>query len=242
MWDFSNLRTQREYLEPLFHRLLSSDAGCYDFDGLKTDFMADKVHADMPVHDPTWRGEENYIYRLCKLFHALMPRHKPDACHLGCAGHPYLAEFMEINRTYDVAGSDVREHEQRGLMLEATVPGCPCRWIFDRFRRTFLDDYFETARRRGWAVELGNILMMRRDPSVALGTCGPFLITICRGKDCRSPHRVNDFGRPGASKQLMYCPTGLEPVTFGSPCRNNCSQRIWGVGRLVIPPGLCPFG
>ena len=56
MWDFSNPRTQREYLEPLFHRLLSSDAGCYDFDGLKTDFMADKVHADMPVHDPTCAG------------------------------------------------------------------------------------------------------------------------------------------------------------------------------------------
>jgi hypothetical protein len=26
------------------------------------------------------------------------------------------------------------------------------------------DDYFETARRHGWAIELGNILMMRRDP------------------------------------------------------------------------------
>jgi hypothetical protein len=51
---------------------------------------------------------------------------------------------MEINRTYDVAGSAVREHEQRGLMLEATVPGCPVSMDLHSFVERF-DDYFETA-------------------------------------------------------------------------------------------------
>lgn len=162
MYDFSSPLTQREYLEPLFHRLLSSDPGCYDLDGLKTDFMADKVHADMPPADPAWRGEENYFVRFYGLFHRLMLSHKPDAMHLGCSGHPWLAEFSEANRTFDVATSDVREHEQRGLMLEVTAPGCPVSLDFHNYTERFAD-WFALGRRRGWSVEIGNIMGMRRD-------------------------------------------------------------------------------
>jgi hypothetical protein len=162
MFDFSSPVTRDEYLEPFFHKLFSSDPGCFDLDGVKTDFIADKVHADMSPHDPAWRGEENYFVRFYELFHGLMRRHKPDAMHLGCAGHPWLATVTEANRTFDVCSSDVREHEQRGLMLQATCPGCPVSLDFHNYVERF-DDWFALGRRHGWPVEIGNIMAMKRD-------------------------------------------------------------------------------
>jgi len=162
MWDFSYPRTQREWLRPLMRRMLSSSPGCYDLDGIKTDFTADKIHADMPLHNPDWRGEENYFFHLYRLLRAEMLRQKPDACHMGCAGHPFLAAFMDLNRTFDVHSSDYREHENRALMLEATAPGCPVSLDFHLFTER-LAGFFELAKRRGYAIQIGNVLRTRRD-------------------------------------------------------------------------------
>jgi hypothetical protein len=161
MRDYSHPVTQ-EYLDALFHKLFSPDPGCYDLDGIKSDYQADKVHPEMPVHDPEWRGEENYFFQVYKLFFGLMRRYKPDACHVGCAGHPFLAEFIDINRTYDVATSNPEEHLTRALMLRHTTPGCPVAFDFHNFLEN-MDAYFRTARDNGCAVQVGNILGMKQD-------------------------------------------------------------------------------
>ena len=179
MRDYSNPKTQKDYLEPLFHRLFSSDSGCYDLDGVKTDFQADKVHPDMPVHDPRWRGEENYFYHVHQLFYRLMRRFKPDACHIGCAGHPWLAEFIDVNRTYDVWSSDVREHVERARMLTTTTPLCPAAFDFHNFEEN-LTEYFAAARRVGAAVEIGNILLVRANVFAPLRPAGPDYYRLLR--------------------------------------------------------------
>lgn len=160
--DYSNPVTQSEYLEPLFRRFFSDEPGCYNFDGIKTDFLADKVHADMPLCNPEWRGEENYCYRTFSLFYSLMRRFKPDACHIGCAGNPYLAEFIDINRTYDVATSNFEEHVERARMLTCSTPGCPVSFDLHNFNERFRE-YFEAAKAIGASVHIGNILGMKRD-------------------------------------------------------------------------------
>ncbi len=161
MRDYSHPATQ-EYLDALFHKLFSPDPGCYDLDGIKSDFLADKVHADMPVHDPNWRGEENYFLQVYKLFYGLMRKYKPDACHVGCAGHPFLAEFIDINRTYDVFSSNPEEHVTRALMLRHTTPGCPVAFDFHMYLEN-RDAYFRAARDNGCSVQIGNLLGMRQD-------------------------------------------------------------------------------
>jgi hypothetical protein len=162
IWDFSNPKTQQEYLEPLLRKFLSSEPGCYDADGIKTDFMADKVHADMPLHDHQWRGEENYFHRLYERIHKTMKKYKPDACHIGCAGHPWLSQFMDVNRTYDVANSDPREHLNRGLMLRATAPATPVAFDLHGYIEN-CEKYFELAKENGFAVEIGAVLMTQQD-------------------------------------------------------------------------------
>ena len=160
--DYSSPQTQEEYLRPLFHKLFSSDEGCYDLDGVKTDFQPDKVHADMTLADPAWRGEEMTFYQVYKLFYNEMKKHKPDAVHIGCSGNYWLAEFIDINRTYDVFSSNYIEHENRARMLYATAPGCPVAYDFHNHLENF-EEYLESARKMGASVEIGNLLKIKRD-------------------------------------------------------------------------------
>jgi hypothetical protein len=159
--DYSKRSTQ-VYLKSLFYKLFSSDPGCYDLDGVKTDFQADKVHADMPVENPEWRGEENYFYHIYKLFYSEMKKLKSDAVHIGCAGNYYLARFIDINRTYDVASSNFLEHENRAKMLKQTCPGCPVAYDLHSFVEN-LDEYFESAERNNCSVQIGKVLYMQKN-------------------------------------------------------------------------------
>ena len=160
--DYSSPVTQEEYLKPLFRKLFSGDPDSLDLDGVKTDFLADKVHPEMPLANPDWRGEENYFFQVTKLFYAEMKRHKPDAVHIGCAGDYWLAEYIDINRTYDVASSDWREHENRGRMLMATCPGCPVAYDFHNHIENF-DEWLYSARRIKASIQLGNVLFVKDD-------------------------------------------------------------------------------
>ena len=159
--DYSLPATQEEYLRPLFRRLISSEPGCYNLDGVKTDFLADKVHPDLPPYDPAWRGEETYFCKMAELFCTEMKRHKPDALHLGCAGDFWLAQWHDLNRTYDVHNSDYRAHEERGRMLQHTCPGCPV--SYDMATRENLERYFASARALGASVEIGHVLWTHDD-------------------------------------------------------------------------------
>lgn len=158
--DYSDPRIQEEYFKPLMRTLFSSEAGCYDLDGIKTDFLADKVHPDTCLHDPAWRGEEMYFYRLTEMFYREMRRHKPDALHLGCAGHFWLAQFIDLNRTYDVHSTNWLEHEERARMLMCTSPGVPVSYDMMIFSEN-TDKYFASAAKLGAAVEIGNVLIQK---------------------------------------------------------------------------------
>ena len=164
MADFSKKSAQEEWLKPTMRRLFSSEPGCYDLDGVKTDYQADKIHFDLPAQDPAWRGEENYFRRLYALFTSEMRKYKPDAQHCGCAGNWFLAEYMDINRTYDVAGDNPREHENRARMLMATAPGVLPVYDMQHFGcRTTFREWLVSARGLGVPVHVGNLFEMNDD-------------------------------------------------------------------------------
>lgn len=164
--DFSNPHTQENYLKPLFHRLFSGEDGCYNCDGVKTDFLSDKVHPELNIHNPSWRGEERYFFNITKLFYKLMRSIKPDAVHIGCAGHPYLAEYIDINRTYDVWSTSPYEHVNRGEMLKQTSIGCPVAYDFHHFSEN-LELYFMEAIKNNCSVQIGNIMGIKPHPTAA---------------------------------------------------------------------------
>ncbi len=171
MRDYSKKSTQEEYLKPLFHTLFSSDPGCYDLDGVKTDFLADKVHPDLPAEDPSWRGEENYFLHVYRLFMKELLRNKPDALHIGCAGNYFLAELIDINRTYDNASDNPMEHVNRAKMLFATNPGTPVVFDMHTARENF-KDFLQAARDMGCPVHVGRVFEMPSTLRVDLGPDG----------------------------------------------------------------------
>jgi hypothetical protein len=163
--DYSLPATQ-EYLRKLFHFLFSSDPGCCDLDGVKTDFLADKVHPESPPADPAWRGEENYFVQLSRLFYTELKRHKPDGIHVGCAGHFWLAEYIDINRTFDVAGTNYLQHEERARMLRHTTPGCPVAYDLPNFVEN-LERTLLSAHECGASYQVGNVLRTARNQFTA---------------------------------------------------------------------------
>lgn len=160
--DYSDPRIQEEYLKPLMRRFFSSEPGCFNLDGIKTDFLADKIHPETPLHDPAWRGEEIYFRKLTELFYTEMRNNKPEALHLGCSGHYWLAEFLDLNRTYDVHSTNWLEHEERARMLIATAPGATVSYDMMIFSEN-TDKYYESARRLGATVEIGNVLVQKEN-------------------------------------------------------------------------------
>ena len=162
MADFSKKSAQEEWLKPTMRRLFSSELDCYDLDGVKTDYQADKIHFDLPAEDPEWRGEENYFRHLYALFTSEMRKWKPDAQHCGCAGNWFLAEYMDTNRTYDVASDNYMEHENRARMLAATAPGVLP--VYDmQDSRSGYADWLASAKRLGVPVHVGTLFKMRDD-------------------------------------------------------------------------------
>lgn len=158
--DYSDPATQEGYLKPLFRTLFSSEPGCLDLDGVKTDFLADKVHPETVLADPSWRGEERYFRKVTELFYGEMRKYKADALHLGCAGNFWLAELIDLNRTYDVHSSNWLEHEERARMLACTSPGATVSYDMMTCSEN-TGRWFDSARRLGAGVELGNVLSVR---------------------------------------------------------------------------------
>lgn len=162
MFDYSNPKTQKEYLAPLFKYLFSSEPGCLNFDGYKNDFQGDKVHADMKIYNTEWRGEENYFFNLYKLCDSLLRKYKPDGCHIGCSAHPYLSQFIDINRTYDVWNSNVQMHLERAKMLKHFSYCSSVAYDMFPYLEN-IDEYYQTAIDNGFSVQVGNILYIQPD-------------------------------------------------------------------------------
>jgi len=108
-----------------------------------------------------------------------MKKHKPDALHMGCAGNFWLAEYIDINRTYDVPGTNYLQHETRGRMLRHTTPGCPVSYDFHNWIEN-LDKYFASAHANAASVQIGNILLVQEDPATPAGPPPPDYFALLR--------------------------------------------------------------
>lgn len=177
--DYSNPAVQEKYLKPLFRKFFSRDPDCYDLDGVKTDFLADKVHPDMRFANPAWRGEENYHYQITKLFYTEMRRYKPDAMHMGCAGHFWLADMIDLNRTYDNGSTNFLVHQERGRMLKHTSPGSFVSYDLHNSIENF-EGYFESASTHGASVQIGNVMYCQDDPFAEIRSADSAYYQKCR--------------------------------------------------------------
>jgi hypothetical protein len=122
MVDFSNPKVQDEYLTPQARFFFSDDDDCLNADGLKLDFMADKVHPHFPIYNPDWRGEERFSLGWQTFMYQELKRWKPDGQMIGGTVHPAFIGCQDLIRTYDVPGSQ-SQHTDRAKMIRHFNPG-----------------------------------------------------------------------------------------------------------------------
>ena len=174
--DYSNPKVQEEYLKQIIRHWFSNDAGCLDADGLKLDFMADKIHPVFPVHNPDWRGEERFIHHTIKLWYDMMKTFKPDAQMLGCAAHPHFTNCQDLVRTYDVPVSQ-RQHADRAVMIKHFNPGnivaldlCETKSLAD------VEQHLDMAFRHNLQYECGRIAPDQKTGVFCLGEEYPSML------------------------------------------------------------------
>ncbi|HEY3379128.1 MAG TPA: TIM-barrel domain-containing protein [Armatimonadota bacterium] len=177
--DYSNPRAQEEYARPLMRYFFSDEPGCLNADGMKTDFMADKIFPEFPVYDRAWRGEERFILHTLELFYAEMRRYKPDGMMLGSVVHPCFIGCQDLIRTYDVPFSQ-RQHADRNVFTRHFNPGnlvsldlCETRSLAD------VEEHLRMAQQGNMSYELGRIAV---DPATGEFALGPDYLRLLKRK------------------------------------------------------------
>ena len=155
--DYSDPLTQQQYLEPLLRKFFSDEPGCYNADGIKYDFVADKVNPWVPVHDPEWVGEQRYLWRFMHRVQAEARQYKPDACMHAYCPHPYFNTCVDLNRTVDVNDSNYLAHRTRGAMLAHLCPGVEVSYDFHAYREKF-DGYLKLALADDVPLQIGSTM------------------------------------------------------------------------------------
>jgi len=177
--DFSHPRVREEYAEPFLRYFFSDAPGCLNADGLKTDFMADKIHPIFSVHDPDWRGEERFIKNTLQLFYDRLKHFKPDGMMLGCSAHPFFTTCQDLIRTYDVPDSQ-EQHADRCVMLRHFNPGNFISLDMSESRSLAdVERHLEMAVRHGMLYECGRIAP---DPATGRMTLGEDYVPLLKRK------------------------------------------------------------
>ena len=120
--------TNPKYRKRIFEtvrRLLSDEAGCYNCDGFKLDFVnCVLIHPEMRIYDKKVYGME-LVKTMLRLFYDAAKAVKPDALINNSCGHPYFAEVCDQARLHDY-GDSMRSMmpimEYRKSMFSAALP------------------------------------------------------------------------------------------------------------------------
>lgn len=161
--DYGNPEV-REWICSKFDLWFSSAAGCWDIDGLKLDFLLEKIYPDTGCSDPEWRGEERMFFKLFRMFDRQIRRHKPIP---GLLHAPYNAHWMECCASLygeERFDSDVDYLEARPRLIEAVAPGA---WISPHFNYNVevVPEFLRKVETIGGIAQIGKLLCREMTPA-----------------------------------------------------------------------------
>lgn len=166
----------RAYMEEKLDRWFSAGPGGFDLDGVKIDFMAEKVYAYPEMADVDWRGEERLFQRLFGWIHAVASRHKECPGILGEAYNPFMAEKCIAFQFEERFDRNLDYVEQRPAMAEALLPGA---WYAPHF--TYHTDLIVPLARKVRAVggipQIGKVIA----PDITPGLLAELRVAIGQG-------------------------------------------------------------
>jgi len=90
----------QQRLRSILHRMLSSDPGCYNADGIKLDWLFIPTEKGSKLHGGIW-GVELFKLLVRQIFEAAK-QEKPDALVISHTANPYFAECVDMLRLNDI--------------------------------------------------------------------------------------------------------------------------------------------
>ena len=146
--DYSSPRVQREHLAPLMRRMFSADADCWNLDGVKIDFLADRHHPGAKPADVAWHGQERYLLNFYRRVWDLAHEHKDDVCLYGTAQHPAFAPWQNLLGLEETCTPECGWIPSRARMQSALMPGTAVTAHFNFFcesAKPFIDHCASTG-------------------------------------------------------------------------------------------------
>lgn len=132
VWDEIYNRTEndpthpayREQLREIIHRLISSDEGCYNADGLKVDFAFMQPRGRKTKSYTSKYGAE-LLYEYLKLIHDTMKEVKPHAVMNASPCHPIFDSIIDHARLHDYESprKNLEEFAHRAKIWGTALPG-----------------------------------------------------------------------------------------------------------------------
>ncbi len=113
--DYTNPAV-REYVGEKVDRWFSSGPGGWDIDGLKLDWLCERIHPVKDPVDPEWRGEERQLTKMLEMFQTIAARHKNAFAICGQARNPHSANLNFL------AGLPENFSDDLSFLLKALPP------------------------------------------------------------------------------------------------------------------------
>jgi hypothetical protein len=145
------------WIEEKLETWFGSGTGCWDFDGMKLDFMLEKIYPDSQFGDTSWRGEETCFHHLFQMIDRVIRRHKPSPGILHVPFNPMFAPFCAAVHTEERFDTDLDYIFQRPALADAMLPGT---WFAPHFNYNpkAVPEFIRRVKRAGGIVQVGKLL------------------------------------------------------------------------------------
>ncbi len=154
--DYTNPAV-RDYIAAKVNRFFSSGPDGWDLDGLKLDWLCERIQPQADVIDPDWRGEENQLVRMQRFFCKIAARHKTVFAISSQPRNPQMANLSFTTGIPENFSDDLSVLNKSVDALKAWMPGW---WIKAHcvYQPAAIAEHVRQTRALGAIPEVGLVL------------------------------------------------------------------------------------
>ena len=129
----------------------------WNMDGVKLDFMQDKVYPQETIYDLDWYGEERLFSRLLAMINGVMAAYNKPS---GIFATPYNPNFMQycaLNSLEERFDENLEFMREKTELINALTPGLSAATHFN-YNIEIIPKHIEAAYENGFIPQLGLLL------------------------------------------------------------------------------------
>lgn len=154
--DYTNPAV-RQWAEEMLDRWFSNGPGGWNIDGLKLDFLLEKIYPESHAADPAWYGEETCFHNLCQMIDRCARRYCLSPVLLHAPYNPHNMRYCAAVYGEERFDTDLDYLAGRPALVDALVPGT---WFAPHFNYNVpvIPEFIRRVKRAGGIVQIGKLL------------------------------------------------------------------------------------